>query len=81
MMMLMMDVCGNGGRSKHGVECARCAQVVHVGDSMDHDVKGATGAAIDSLFIAAGIHVKAPRTPSTTNPQHPDTTAQILASA
>lgn len=33
-------------------------RVVHVGDSMDHDVKGATGAAIDSLFIAAGIHAE-----------------------
>ena len=31
-------------------------RVLHVGDSMAHDVAGANRAGIDSLFIAAGIH-------------------------
>lgn len=32
------------------------SKVVHVGDSMHHDIKGANNANIDSLFIANGVH-------------------------
>lgn len=31
-------------------------RVIHVGDSMRHDIAGATEASIDSLFITSGIH-------------------------
>ena len=31
-------------------------KVVHVGDSLHHDVKGANDAGIDSVFVAGGIH-------------------------
>lgn len=31
-------------------------RVVHVGDSLHHDVKGANDAGIDSVFVAGGIH-------------------------
>jgi FMN phosphatase YigB (HAD superfamily) len=30
--------------------------VLHVGDSLAHDVAGANRAGLDSLFVAAGIH-------------------------
>lgn len=32
------------------------SRVVHVGDSLHHDVQGAKNTGIDSVFIAAGIH-------------------------
>jgi ribonucleotide monophosphatase NagD (HAD superfamily) len=32
------------------------ARVLHVGDSLAHDVAGANRAGLDSLFVAAGIH-------------------------
>lgn len=32
------------------------ARVLHVGDSLAHDVRGASAAGIDSLFVAGGIH-------------------------
>ena len=31
-------------------------RVVHVGDSLEHDIQGANAAGIDSVFVAAGIH-------------------------
>ena len=31
-------------------------QIVAVGDSLEHDVRGASGVGIDSCFVAAGIH-------------------------
>ena len=36
-----------------GIEPSR---VAHVGDSLHHDVAGATSAGIDSIFITSGIH-------------------------
>jgi len=33
-------------------------RVVHVGDSLLHDVAGANGAGIDSIFVAGGIHAE-----------------------
>lgn len=33
-------------------------RVVHVGDSLHHDIKGANAAGIDSIFITGGIHSK-----------------------
>ena len=35
-----------------------CGRVLAVGDSLAHDIAGAQGAGIDSLFIANGIHAK-----------------------
>ena len=32
------------------------AQVVAVGDSLEHDVAGAAGAGVDSVFVLGGIH-------------------------
>ncbi|GMH38100.1 hypothetical protein BSKO_05984 [Bryopsis sp. KO-2023] len=32
------------------------SEVVAIGDSLDHDIEGAIGAGIDSLFICGGIH-------------------------
>ena len=32
--------------------------VAHVGDSLHHDVAGATSAGIDSIFVLGGIHAK-----------------------
>jgi len=37
-------------------------RVAHVGDSLDHDVAGATAAGIDSVWITSGIHQKALQT-------------------
>jgi ribonucleotide monophosphatase NagD (HAD superfamily) len=33
-------------------------RIVHVGDSLHHDIVGATRAGIDTLFITSGIHAK-----------------------
>ena len=32
------------------------ARVLHIGDSLAHDVRGASAAGVDSLFVAGGIH-------------------------
>jgi ribonucleotide monophosphatase NagD (HAD superfamily) len=32
------------------------SRVAHVGDSLHHDVAGAAGAGIASIFVASGIH-------------------------
>jgi len=32
--------------------------VVHVGDSLEHDIAGANNADIESVFIGAGIHAE-----------------------
>jgi ribonucleotide monophosphatase NagD (HAD superfamily) len=34
------------------------ADVVAIGDSMEHDIAGAASMSIDSIFIAGGIHAK-----------------------
>ena len=34
------------------------SRVAHVGDSLHHDVAGANGAGIDSVFVAGGVHRK-----------------------
>ena len=34
------------------------ARVLHIGDSLAHDVRGASAAGIDSLFVAGGIHAE-----------------------
>lgn len=33
-------------------------KVAHIGDSLHHDVMGANGIGIDSIFVSSGIHVK-----------------------
>lgn len=33
-------------------------RILHVGDSLTHDIKGANGAGIDSVFVANGVHAK-----------------------
>ena len=35
------------------------SRVIHVGDSLHHDVAGATNAGLASLFIAGGVHAEA----------------------
>lgn len=32
------------------------SRVLHVGDSLDHDIAGANNAGVHSLFVAGGIH-------------------------
>jgi len=32
------------------------AEVVHVGDSLHHDIQGANAAGIDSIWVTGGIH-------------------------
>lgn len=34
------------------------SRVVHIGDSLHHDIQGAKNTGIDSIFIAAGVHAK-----------------------
>ncbi|TYZ54825.1 hypothetical protein PybrP1_004224 [[Pythium] brassicae (nom. inval.)] len=34
------------------------ARVVHIGDSLHHDVQGAANTGIDSIFIAGGVHAR-----------------------
>jgi ribonucleotide monophosphatase NagD (HAD superfamily) len=38
------------------IEALGADRVVHVGDSMHHDIVGATKAGIDTIFITSGIH-------------------------
>jgi len=45
----------SGGKSSFGVE-GRPGSAVAVGDSLEHDVKGAAGAGVDSVFVCGGIH-------------------------
>ncbi|RLN51156.1 hypothetical protein BBJ29_005876 [Phytophthora kernoviae] len=34
------------------------SRVIHIGDSLHHDIQGAKNTGIDSIFIAAGVHAK-----------------------
>ena len=43
------------GKSSFGVE-GLPGSAVAVGDSLEHDVKGAAGAGVDSVFVCGGIH-------------------------
>ncbi|RLN98828.1 hypothetical protein BBJ28_00001416 [Nothophytophthora sp. Chile5] len=49
---------------EHFEVCLRMAnvtdksRVVHIGDSLHHDILGATNTGVDSIFIAGGVHAK-----------------------
>lgn len=34
------------------------SQVLAIGDSLEHDIAGATAAGVDSLFVVGGIHAQ-----------------------
>ena len=50
---LGMKLLDGGGASNTKID-----GVAHVGDSLHHDVAGATSAGIDSIFVLGGIHAK-----------------------
>lgn len=41
------------------LEAAGCSNVIHVGDSLHHDVRGALDAKVDVLFVSSGVHASA----------------------
>ena len=41
------------------------SEILAIGDSLEHDIKGANGAGVDSVFIASGIHAEKLSDPAT----------------
>ena len=43
-------------------------EVIAIGDSLEHDIAGATSAGVDALFVAGGIHAEELKVGSASDP-------------